>query len=74
MQRRISYYDLHWDRRSSSGRLWLTFDDRTRVELSTVSMDELSLLCSILRIGKTVYYDSESDTLSTEADPVGKDG
>ena len=73
MQRRISYYDVHWDRKQASGRLWLTFDDRTRAELAPLSMDELSLLCSILRIGKTVYYDPEEDTLSTEADPVGKD-
>jgi hypothetical protein len=73
VQQRISYYDIHWDRRERSGRLWLTFDDRTRTELASLSMDELALLCSILRIGKTVFYDAERDTLSTEADPVGKD-
>ena len=73
MQRRISYYDVHWDRGEGSGRLRLTFDDRTQAEISSVTMDELSLLCNILRIGKTVYYDSENETLSTEADPVGKD-
>ena len=71
MQRRISYYDVHWDRGAGAGRLWLTFDDRTRTELAPLSMEELSLLCAILRIGKTVYYDTENDTLSTEADPVG---
>lgn len=71
MQRRISYYDVDWDRKKGSGGIWLTFDDRTRVELSPLEMDEVTLLCSILRIGKTVYYDAESDRLSTQADPVG---
>ena len=55
MQRRISYYDVHWDRGEGSGRLRLTFDDRTQAEISSVTMDELSLLCNILRIGKPVY-------------------
>jgi hypothetical protein len=73
VQQRISYYDVHWDRGERSGRLRLTFDDRTSRELAPLSMDELSLLCSMLRIGKTVFYDAESDTVSTEADPVGKD-
>lgn len=71
MQRRISYYDVDWDRKKGSGGIWLTFDDRSRVELSPLPMDEVALLCSILRIGKTVYYDAESDRLSTHADPVG---
>ena len=71
MQRRISYYDVDWDRKRSSGGIWLTFDDRTRVELAPLEMDEVALLCSILRIGKTVYYDDESDRLSTRPDPVG---
>lgn len=72
MQRRISYYDVHWDRGAGEGRLWLTFDDRSRAQLAPLSMEELSLLCTLLRIGKTVYYDSTNDTLSTEADTVGK--
>jgi len=74
MQRRISYYDVRWNRGAGEGRLWLTFDDRTRAELAPLSMEELSVLLGILRIGKTVYYDSANDTLSTDADPVGKDG
>jgi hypothetical protein len=71
VQRRISYYDVDWDRKKGSGGIWLTFDDRTRAELAPLQMDEVTLLCSILRIGKTVYYDAESDRLSTQADPVG---
>ena len=71
MQKRVSYYDVDWDRKKGSGTLSLTFDDRTEVELAALGMEEAALLCAILRIGKTVYYDEESDTISTQADPVG---
>jgi len=71
VQKRISYYDVDWDRKSQSGGLWLTFDDRTRVDLRPMSLDELSLLCNMLRAEKPCYYDEEKQTLSTQPDRVG---
>lgn len=71
MQKRVSYYDVDWDRTKNAGGVWLTFDDRTRAELRPLDREELALICSILRIGKSVYYDEDADTLSTQADPVG---
>jgi hypothetical protein len=70
MQKRISYYDVDWDRRSGSGGLWLTFDDRSRIELRPLALEELALLCNVLRAEKPVYYDPESERLSTQRDPV----
>ncbi len=66
MQRRISYYDVDWDRERRTGGIWLTFDDRTRVDLRPIEVDELSMLCNLLRSEKPVYYDGESQTLSTQ--------
>ncbi len=72
MQRRISYYDVDWDRKQQTGGIWLTFDDRTRVDLRPVGLDELSMLCNMLRAEKPVYYDEESETLTTQPDRVGE--
>ena len=65
MQRRISYFDVDWDRERKTGGIWLTFDDRSQVELQPLGLDELSLLCNLLRSEKPVFYDDESQTLST---------
>ena len=73
MQKRISYYDVDWNRRSESGGIWLTFDDRTREDLRPLSVTEISMLCSVLRSEKIVYYDPETETISTQADPVDDD-
>jgi hypothetical protein len=71
MQRRISYFDVDWDRRSRSGGIWLTFDDRTRADLRPLSLDEMSLICNMLRAEKPVYYDAETEVLSTQPLQVG---
>lgn len=70
MQKRISYYDVDWDRKRASGGLWLSFDDRTRTDLRPLSLEELSLLCNLLRAEKPVYYDEETERFSTERDTV----
>ena len=70
MQKLISYYDVDWDRSTRSGGILLTFDDRTRAELRPVSMEELSLLCNLLRSEKPVYFDTETEALSTQASAV----
>lgn len=70
MQRRISYFDVEWRRRDKTGRVRVTFDDRDFQDLNALSAEELSLLCNLLRVGKTVYYDSETQTFSTLADVV----
>lgn len=66
MQRRVSYHDVAWDRRSQTGALRLTFDDRSDADLRDLSIDELSLLCNMLRAEKPLYYDDETRTLSTD--------
>ena len=68
MQRRVSYHDVAWNRRSQKGALRLTFDDRTQADLRDLSMDELALLCNMLRAEKPLYYDDESETLATDAE------
>ncbi len=60
MQKQISYYDVDWNRKKEEGGLWLSFDDRTRVDLRPLSLEELALLCNILRAEKPVYYDEET--------------
>jgi hypothetical protein len=72
MQKRISFYDVDWDRRSATGGVSLTFDDRSQAELRPVSAEELGLLANILRSEKPVYYDADTDTLSTRQALVGE--
>ena len=74
MQRRVSYFDVEWKRPEKSGRVRLTFDDREFVDLEPLAAEEVTLICEVLRQGKVVYYDPESDTLSTLADPVDDAG
>lgn len=70
MQRRVSYFDVAWSRREQTGHIRITFDDREFVDLEPLPAAEMTLLCELLRQGKVVYYDPESDSLSTVADPV----
>ena len=72
MQKRISYYDVDWDRRKATGSVCLTFDDRSQADLRPVSAEELVLLANVLRSEKPVYYDPETDTLSTRPALVGE--
>jgi hypothetical protein len=41
MQKRISFYDVDWDRRKASGGVVLTFDDRSTTDLRPVAAEEL---------------------------------
>ncbi len=68
----ISYYDVSWNRAESSGGLVLTFDDRSRVDLRPIALEELSLLCNLLRADKPVYYDEQTTSFSTERDRVDR--
>lgn len=66
MHKRISYYDVAWDRRQLQGVLRLTFDDRSRAELRSLSMNELNLICSLMRLEKPIAYDETSESFSTD--------
>jgi hypothetical protein len=65
--KRISYYDVAWDRRSGQGVLRLTFDDRTQAELRSLSGEELGLSCALLRLEKPIAYDEANETFSTDS-------
>ena len=70
MQRRVSYFDVEWNRREQTGRIRVTFDDRKFEDLGPLTAEETTTLCEVLRQGKVVYYDPDTETLSTLADPV----
>ena len=70
MQKLVSYFDVTWNRNESSGRIDLTFDDRTCAELIELSLQELSVICNILRSEKNVYYDAALEELTTIKEPV----
>ena len=65
MQRRVSYFDVEWDHKQQAGAVRLAFDDRTFAELRSLSMEEMGLICNMLRAEKPVYYDEEAELLST---------
>ena len=65
MKRLVSYYGLAWDRRKQAGGISLTFDDRSKVDLPSVRLEELLLFGNILRSEQPVYYDSDSETLTS---------
>ncbi len=64
--KRVSYFDVAWDRRNRRGAVRLSFDDRTQAELRDLSTAELDMLCTLLRAEKPVHYDEASDTLTTD--------
>ena len=68
MRRRISYFDVEWNRREKTGAVRLAFDDRTFAELRSLSMEETSLICNMLRAEKPLYYDDEAEVLTTLQD------
>ena len=70
MQKQISYYDVDWNRQEAKGGLWLTFDDRTRIDLRPLALEELSLLCNLLRAEKPVFFDEATSSFSTQRDPI----
>ena len=65
MQRRVSYFDVDWSRKDRSGSVRLAFDDRTFAELRGLSTEEMGLICNMLRAEKPLYYDDESERLTT---------
>ncbi len=64
--KRISYFDVAWDRSSLHGALRLSFDDRSQADLRELSMNELDMLCSLLRAEKPVYYDEAAERFTTD--------
>ncbi len=72
MQKRISYYDVDWNRREAQGAIRLSFDDRSHLDLAELSLEEVSLLANVLRSEKPVYYDPVRERFSTRADSVGE--
>jgi len=71
MAKRISYYDVAWDRRRAQGVVRLTFDDRSQTELRALSGEELGLICSLLRLEKPIAYDETEGTFSTDTSLLG---
>jgi hypothetical protein len=65
MQRRVSYFDVDWSRKEGSGSVRLAFDDRTFAELRGLSMEEMGLIINMLRAEKPLYYDDETERLTT---------
>lgn len=68
MQRRVSYFDVEWSRKEGAGAVRLAFDDRTFAELRGLSMEEMSLICNMLRAEKPLYYDDDAEILKTIPD------
>ena len=56
MQRRISYFDVDWNRKEQTGGIRLAFDDRSTHDLRPLSMEELSLVCNLLRAEKPHHF------------------
>jgi hypothetical protein len=71
--KRISYFDAAWDRRTLHGALRLNFDDRSQAEIRGLSMNELDLLCALLRAEKPVFYDEASERFTTDGTFPGPD-
>ncbi len=68
MRRLVSYHALSWDRAKHSGRLVLTFEDRSKEDLQSISLPELTLLSQILHSEQPVYFDEEKSVLSAGED------
>lgn len=64
--KRVSYFDVAWNRQTLHGALRLTFDDRSQLDLRQLSMNELDLLCALLRAEKAVYYDEARERFTTD--------
>ena len=64
MRKLVSYHALSWDRAKQTGRLVLTFEDRTKVDLQSLSLSELTLFSQILHNEQPVYFDEETSVLS----------
>ncbi len=73
MQRRISYFDVEWNRKDKQGCIRVTFDDRSSEDLCPLSQEEMALIFNLLRSDKPTYYDAATETLSTVPNPAAKE-
>ncbi len=64
MRKLVSYHALSWDRAKQTGRLVLTFEDRSKVDLQSLPLPELTLFSQILHNEQPVYFDQETSVLS----------
>ncbi len=64
MRKLVSYHALSWDRANQTGRLVLTFEDRSKLELRSLPLSELTLFSQILHNEQPVYFDEETSLLS----------
>lgn len=64
MRKLVSYHALSWDRAKQTGRLVLTFEDRSKVDLQSLPLSELTLFSQILHNEQPVYFDEENSLLS----------
>jgi hypothetical protein len=70
MQRRVSYFEVEWSRKTANGQVRLFFDDRSFEALEKLSLQEMVLFTNLLRLEKPIHYDPETELLTTEAQPV----
>ena len=68
MRKLVSYHALSWNRGKQSGWLILTFEDRSKVELQSLSLTEMTLLSQVLHNEQPVYFDEETSVLSAGED------
>ncbi len=64
MRKLVSYHALSWDRAKQNGQLVLTFEDRSSVDLQSLSLSEMTLFSQILHNEQPVYFDAETSVLS----------
>ena len=64
MRKLVSYHALTWDRANQSGRLVLTFEDRSKLDLAALTLAEMTLFSQILHNEQPVYFDQETSVLS----------
>jgi hypothetical protein len=64
MRKLVSYHALTWDRANQSGRLVLTFEDRSKLDLAALTLAEMTLFSQILHNEQPVYFDEETSVLS----------
>jgi hypothetical protein len=65
MKKRISYFDVYWNRQQQIGVVRLAFDDRSFEEIRDLPLEEMCLVCNMLRADKPVYYDPPTQSLAT---------
>ena len=65
MKKQISYFDVYWNRQQQIGVVRLAFDDRSSEELRDLPLEEMCLVCNMLRAEKPVYYDPPTQSFST---------